>query len=304
MMQSLTEGSVRERAATGWWAGLLLVVSWLLVRSSAQAAEAPPSPRRSHIQPVSEMVRSRHRDDIPQPFGLQLSRAPEIVRRQLALNSGEGLVVDAVLNDSVAAQHGFLPHDVLVKLNDQLLVLPEQFSLLLEASMARLEDQSKAASHFAVTVLRGGQPLMIHLRQQAVAEPQRPTPPATNLTTAPLPPLPPSAGRHQSQSTPLLPQPASAMYPAGGMSLAEYKSEVAKPEAAELLREDSDFTIRLIHGDETRLVVDTVEGQRVFQGRIDSPTRLAAVPTVLRPRVDAMLEVLKTAAASRPTTIR
>jgi len=59
-----------------------------------------------------------------------------------------------------------------------------------------------------------------------------------------------------------------------------------------LLREDDDFTIRLIQAEDTRLIVLTPTGRSVFNGRIDTPERLAKVPPVLRPRVDAMLQVL------------
>ena len=42
----------------------------------------------------------------------------------------------------------------------------------------------------------------------------------------------------------------------------------------------------------TRLIVQTPTGRPVFNGRIDTPERLAEVPLVLRPRVEAMLQVL------------
>ena len=298
-MQSLAMSTVGERPAAGWLTGGLLVVAWLLLLPPAIAEEASPATRRSHIQPVGEMVPSRRRDDIPQPFGLQLSRAPEIVRRQLALARGEGLVVDAVINGSLAAQQGFLPHDVLVKLNDQLLVLPEQFSLLLEASLTSRADQPKAETSLAVTVLRAGKPLTIHLGEQVVAEEESQALAAAAPAHAALPPLPPAVRSVPPSLSATLRQPASAVYLAGGKSLVEQNRE-----AAELLREDPDFTIRLIQGEEMTLLVDTPQGQRVFHAQIDSPARLAAVPPVVRPRVEAMLQVLKTAAASRSTTIR
>ena len=119
-------------------AGFLLVAVWVLPVTAAarepgdQPERLPVTGRRSHIQSIGEMRK-------PEPvgrvaaFGLELSRAPEILRRQLALSRGEGLVVDAVSPQSAADRIGIQPHDVLVRLDDQLLVLPEQLAVLLEA---------------------------------------------------------------------------------------------------------------------------------------------------------------------------
>ena len=61
---------------------------------------------------------------------------PEVVRHQFLLSHNEGLVIDSVEIGSTADRLGFKPHDILVQFDDQYLLLPEQFSLLLELSVS------------------------------------------------------------------------------------------------------------------------------------------------------------------------
>jgi hypothetical protein len=93
-------------------------------------ADATPVPRRSHIQPVGEIAMASRN---PDTLGLRLTRATEVLRQQLSLARGAGLVVEDVIPDSVAEKSGFKQHDVLVLLDDQMLLLPEQLAALLEA---------------------------------------------------------------------------------------------------------------------------------------------------------------------------
>lgn len=62
--------------------------------------------------------------------GIGVSPAPEVIRRQLGLPEGTGLVVDVIMPKSPAAQADVKPYDVLVKLDDQILINPEQFAVL------------------------------------------------------------------------------------------------------------------------------------------------------------------------------
>ena len=262
--------------------GFLLIAAWVLPAMVA-AGEPVDQPerlavtgRRSHIQSIGEMRRPEPVDPVA-AFGLELSRAPEILRRQLALSRGEGLVVDAVSPQSAAARIGIHPHDVLVRLDDQLLVLPEQLAVLLEAIPLPLAEASPSGSVTTggiIKILRAGRPLDISLGQPALA------------VAAPAPPVPTSVESNRQQG--VLRQPASAVQLATGGKLVS----TAATDEAVLLREDDDFTIRLIQADDTRLIVLTPTGRPVFNGRIDTPERLAEVPLVLRPRVEAMLQVL------------
>jgi len=272
--------------------GLLLLV----VPGKAADVGAEPL-RRSHIQPVGEMVQPRAPlPDASRPLGLQLSRAPEILRRQLALGCEEGLVVDAVTPGSVAAESGFLPHDVLVKLDDQLLVLPEQFSLLLNACHYPLDGQEASAGLCPkVTMLRGGQPLTVRLSEQPVE--QVGVVLATHPALAVAPEPPPTAVLEPLSSSPPSRQPASEPRMASRRPVHQPEDE-----AVVLLREDSDFTIHVIQGDQIQLVVQTITGEPIFTGCVDTPAQVAMVPPAVRARVQEMLQVLGSATTAVATT--
>lgn len=223
---------------------------------------ASPS-RRSHLQPVGEIVAPRTADDL----GLRLVRASAVLRQQLALERGCGLVVEGVMRDSIAMRVGFAEHDVLVMLDDQLLLLPEQFNALLEATPAGATVQCR--------LLRGGRRLVIPLGGTGAAplagvEPVKPQlrPAASALAI-----LPPAAGMRAEDDRPATP-PAEA-----GTS-------------ETLMRKDADFSIRLTRGDETRLMVTDPQGRLIFNDAIDTPAARSRMPLAIRSRVEAMESLL------------
>lgn len=63
-------------------------------------------------------------------LGVATSPANELLADQLKLGKGTGLVIDFVEEGSPAAKAGIRPHDVLVKLGDQILVNPPQLQVL------------------------------------------------------------------------------------------------------------------------------------------------------------------------------
>jgi len=230
----------------------------------AVTAAAPPAPipsegssaPRSHIQPAGDVSVSR---EPARALGLELSRASAVLRRQLALKRGAGLVVDDVGSGSPAASAGFTQHDVLVKLDDQLLVLPEQFDALLESA--------EPGQPLACTVLRGGREVVIPLAGAAPA----------GRAAAPLRP---------AASALALVQPAATVGPVSAGSLRRLSRET-------LLRHDADFQIRLTCGPETRLVVADPQGRVVFNDAIDTPERRGRMPAAVRTRVAEMERMLE-----------
>jgi hypothetical protein len=230
--------------------------------SAATLAADVAAPSRSHLVPVSEAART------PSPatgLGMTLSRASPVLRRQLALTRGAGLVVDSVTPGSPAARAGFEPHDVVVRLDDQILVLPEQLDALLE--WAEPEDPLEC------TVLRGGRSVSISLAGKIV----RQTPQARGL-------------RPTASSLALVKPPKPQPVPAD--------STLRRLNEETLLREDGDFRIQLTRGDETRLTVTDLTGQVVFNGAIDTPAVQARIPMAIRGRVVAMMQSLE----QRPAT--
>ena len=256
--------------------GLRPVIALALgvVPAGALRAGDPPLPARSHLQPVSEMARS---PATGAGLGVSLSRATTVLRQQLALKRGAGLVVDQVAAGSRGEAAGFLQHDVLVRLDDQLLLLPQQFDALLEA--AEPDDPLEC------TVLRGG-------REVAIALGRKPAPPVQAFQRPTRRPLRPA------ESALAIVQPAANL--------------VATPAAAvparladeTLVRQDADYAIRLSRGDKTLLVVSDPAGSVVFEGPIDDPESRRHVPEAVRGRVAEMERLLepRPAVIDRPAT--
>ncbi len=232
--------------------------------AAAFAVDATP-PTRSHLVPVSEAASTP--SNMP-GLGMKLSRASAVLRRQLAITRGAGLVVEDVTPGTSAARAGFEPHDVVVRLDDQILVLPEQLDALLES--AEPEDP------LACTVLRGGRTVIIPLgdklhRPAPVAQPARTLRPTASSLAIVQPPKP-------AANTP---------------------SPIDRLSDETLLREDGDYRIQLTRGDETRLTVTNLVGQVVFDAPIDRPADQARIPTSIRGRVYSMMQSLETRPASQ-----
>ncbi len=237
----------------------------------AAAAESDPPSRRSHLEPVGEVTVPQTAGDL----GLKLSRASGVLRQQLALDRGAGLVVDEVTPASPAHRAGFRQHDVLVKLDDQLLVLPEQFNALLEAT---------AGAACACHVLRAGRITEIPLGAPA----------SVAVATAPVSAARPAASLRPAASTlSLLPQSQVPRQPAA--------VRPPLPNADEtLVRHDADYQIRLVAGDEMRLVVSDIKGRVVFNDAIDTPEARSRMPVAVRARVEQMERLLERPGAAKP----
>ncbi len=283
------------------------------------AADATPNrTKRSHIQPVGEVaVAARHHDTL----GLRLVRAPEVLRQQLALGRGAGLVVEEVAPESTAARAGIRRHDVLVLLDDQMLLLPEQLVALLDA------DADSAAE---CTLLRGGMRLKVSLGSAAGNE--RPAlAAATPASPKPAPALPAQTPAERAAAsavrTAAKPSPGPGLRPAASaLAIVQPRdtaatrpaeratrvpqaapfapgrpAEADQPTAARgkaaadetLLRQDPDCQIKLSRGAETRLVVIDSRGSILFNDQIDSPETRALVPATVRQRVEEMERALE-----------
>jgi len=267
-------------------------------QGSEATAEASAGPRRSHIQPVGEMAAATRNTDT---LGLRLVRASEVLRQQLALARGAGLVVEEVIEGSVADKAGFKRYDVLVLLDDQMLLLPEQLAALLEAS-----DSGTAPE---CTLLRGGVKVTIPLAQPGqVTQPRisRRAAASGQPVSGPLPTPavePPAAVRQTAAK----PSTQSRLRPAASaLSLVQPKqlasaapsSREKGADAETLLRQDPDCSIRLSRGAETRLVVTDTRGRVLFDQEIDSPEGHALIPAAVLQRVEEMERSLE--ATSRP----
>lgn len=231
------------------------MLAWLSA-TAARPAEAP----RSHLVPAGSAA-----TDAPTfaTLGLSLTRASAVLRQQLALKRGGGLVVERIAAGSRAARAGFQQHDVLVRLDDQVLVLPEQFDALLEAA--------EPEAPLDCTVLRGGRELVIPLTNGL---PLRGGPVAGGL-------------RPTASSLAIVGEAPPRQGPIEAARLRRLADET-------LVRQDPDCQIRLTSGDETRLVVSDPQGRVVFNGVIDTPEDRGRMPPAVRDRVSEMERLLGT----------
>lgn len=237
----------------------------LLACTVGQPAVAADTPR-SHLEPAGGVGGG---SKTFASLGLKLTRASVVLRQQLALQRGAGLVVDDVAAGSRAARAGFAQHDVLVRLDDQLLVLPEQFDVLLESA--------EQDAPLECTVLRGGRQVAIPLGRGAAAAAQ-PQPPRATLSTGQL--------RPTASSLALVQPPVSKQGPIEVAPLRRLADET-------LVRQDADYLIRLTNGDETRLMVSDPQGRVVFNAAIDTPEGRSRMPVSVRDRVDEMERMLE-----------
>ncbi len=256
------------------WLLPTVVTSVMLVHATSSTvgfAAEPVAKPRAHLQSVAEIAGSA---DSAQGLGVTLSRATAVLRRQLGLERGAGLVADSVKPGSAAARAGFLQHDVLVRLDDQILVLPEQFDALLES--AEPDDA------LACTVLRGGREVVIPLG-------------------TPTPRHQQAAETHRSRSAQPVARPAGGLRPTAS-ALAIVAPTPRPPQASggmrrlgdeTLVRNDPDFEIRLSRGEDTWLSVTDATGRIVFQGGIDGAEDRTRVPAAIRDRVADMEKLLE-----------
>jgi hypothetical protein len=237
------------------------------VRNAASDSGPARSQPRSHIQSVTEIVATPRS---AAELGLRLTRASTVLRQQLALTRGAGLVVEEIIPGSRADKAGIRQHDVLVMLDDQLLVLSEQLTALLESA--------DAGTPLACTILRGGRKITVSLGKA--------TPPlaAGGLRLKP------------AASAIALAQAASAPVDADGIEPPRPSRGLVQPAPETLLRQDPDCQIRVSRGDETRVVITDPQGRVLFNDTIDTPEHRSRMPVSVRSRVEAMERVLE----SRP----
>ncbi|MGI9178020.1 MAG: hypothetical protein ACR2IT_09215 [Pirellulales bacterium] len=249
-----------------------------MAAASLATGHAAAEQSRSHLEPAGGTTTG------PPSFtslGLTLSRASAVLRQQLALTRGAGLVVEQVAAGSAAARAGFLQHDVLVRLDDQLLLLPEQLDALLESA--------EKDTPLDCTVLRAGREVVLPLAKGTVNAAR---PSARAATSGGL--------RPTASSLALVQQAATKSGPVEAAPLRRLADET-------LVRQDTDYQIRLTAGDETRLVVSDPRGRVVFNAAIDTPEDRSRMPSSVRDRVVQMERMLEgrqqpVAAAGQPAT--
>lgn len=241
----------------------------LAARAGAEETVARPDrSRRSHIQSVSEVAA----EETAPWAGLTTSRAPAVLRQQLALERGAGLIVEEVAAGSRAEKAGLQRHDVLVSMDGQLLVLPEQLTTLLQESADDVP--------LACRLIRGGKETVVSLRPQRAGD----SPASAAQSATRRVPLKPAASTLARLPQKAVPPSASGTTVQKGASSG---MAVQLPDGS-LLQRDHDYTIKLSVGSDTRLVVKDARGWVVFNGAIDTPEQRSLVPMAVRSRVEGL----------------
>lgn len=172
-----------------------IIAQFLLAAPLALAQESPDKPvvRRIQVEDVQAgphdvlinapllMARTAVAAEKVTYLGVVTSPVPAAMAEQLKLARGVGLVVDRVEPQTAAESAGIKPHDLIEKLDDQLIVNSEQ--------LARLVKNHKEGDEVTLSILRQGQrqPVKVKL---ALGVP--PTEQFINLNLA----IPPNAGDH------------------------------------------------------------------------------------------------------------
>ena len=236
---------------------------------------------RSHHQRSGELAGSNGSKTSLKQFGAELSRVPEVVRHQLILSHNEGLVVNSVQKDSAADRIGLRPHDILVQFDEQYLLLPEQFSLLLESYALQRQGANNKVPK--VIFIRSGERRAILLSQNYQKQL-----PESQLNESAMMNAGSRSQRMNDTSDIQSPQVSRSADP-----LTDMTNWNAISEPVVLLREDADCIIRLTHGKETRLQVHSLDEKCIFDELLISQEALQAVPESIRDRVNTMLYVLE-----------
>lgn len=202
-------------------------------------------------------------------LGVTTSAAGEALREQLGLPRGMGLIVDAVEPGSPAEKAGLRRHDVLYKLDEQLLITPEQFGILLRSM--------EPGRTVTLVLFRAGRQQTVQAvlgqRQRPAREHRGPVPIPEELLRSMLP-----------EDATMLPAPGN-----GAVSV------ITRQGAFEMSWSDPQHTLRLLGrtGDGMRLVVEDSEGNPIFDGPVDTAEQRAALAGGVREKLEEMERSLR-----------
>lgn len=260
--------------------GIALACICATVLAADEKPATPDRGPRSHIQPVTEIAAQAQA-----PWaGLVTARAPAVLREQLSLKHGAGLIVEEVAAGSAAERAGLRQHDVLVALDGQLLVLPEQLTTLLEEWG---DDEP-----LTCRLLRGGKPTEVALRPRAAASVAKSSARGMDSIAAPPSITASPASPSPAQSAALKPTASVlAMLPKRAAAKAApdvLTSTVIQLEDGSLLQRDADYSLKLSAGTEAMLVVKNARGRIVFNNRIATPEQRSLMPPEVLARVEGL----------------
>ena len=204
-------------------------------------------------------------------LGVSTSSAGETLRKQLGLPAGTGLVVDYVDEGGPAHAAGVRVHDVLTKLDAQILVNPPQLAVLV-----RLR---KAGDAVPLTLIREGKEekataTLIEKEQTVYADGAAMS--WSGTWPGVVPPVPPKTIE-------------DLILMREGQAAAKAMQANTVAAAFSMVMADGEHTLQVTMKDGKRhLTAKDAQGNVVFEGPIETEAERAAVPDAIRAKLDRM----------------
>jgi hypothetical protein len=215
-------------------------------------------------------------------LGISGSPLPPVLREQLKLPRGVGMVVDYVEPKSPADEAGLKQYDVLHKLDDQLLINASQFAVLVR--------MHKAGDEVTLTLFRHGESTQLRAK---LAEKEVMAMDEQNPWGAP-----PGPWRDAAGADVLFRRAPAEMAIEGRVPMLSgipFLNNVftKNPNAVGEMRWSDDQTdLSLsIRGNNRHLTVKDKSGKTLFDGSINTPDELQRVPQDLRPKIERLQEL-------------
>lgn len=111
---------------------------------SAEPTDRPPAIAPTHVAAAAPQLRASY-------LGVMTSVATPALREQLGLPGGVGVLIEAVDAESPAQRGGLQVHDIVTKLDDQLVINVHQFGVLVR--------MRKPGETVSLSVIRRGKPV-------------------------------------------------------------------------------------------------------------------------------------------------
>lgn len=241
----------------------------IVVRPDAPGMFVVGDPMRSAGQPAT-MVKTAF-------LGVGVSAAPSVLSEQLDLPAGVGLVVEFVEKGSPAEKAGLQAKDVLHRLDEQLLVNPQQLATLIRTF--------KPSDRVKLTVIRKGDPVTLE----------------ATLVEKEMPELNVQTNQAFEFYNSALPMPRG-LEPAQIKALAEQGKAAGEAARARVIRVMPGATSKIIKVEnglrielETRdgrktVTIQDQDGKEIFTGPYNTPEELEKVPAEYRDRVKSVEE--------------
>lgn len=199
-------------------------------------------------------------------LGVRTAPVPPSLRPHVDLPKGVGLVVESVEPDSPASAAGLQQYDILHKLGDQLLINTNQLSVLIRLNTPGTE--------VTLSVIRQGKPMEVKAK---LVERELPVQQFPQIDIMPLPGA--GQGRIEIPELPELP----------GLDDLPVPGRLHRSSQAQIVVSDNEHVLKVTIKDGRRTLLATdKDGSVLFEGPVDTPEQIEALPDSIREKVKKM----------------